>query len=549
MSGEVITATEYQIYTKSGELRWVRITRHPVWDADDQHVVRLYNIAQDVTKEKAALSELEASRERYRMISELISDFAFSMVLSPTGDQKVEWVTGAFQRITGYDEQAILDSDSILVHPGDVQKYRDEFSRVIQGQTIDGSEYRIITQAGEQRWLQVSRLPDWDEQEQRVIRVYCVGQDITYRKRTEVALIENEERFRLITQATSNGLYDCDLVNNLVWRNDWYNRYLGRTEAVSGRGIWSKRIHPDDYEATMRSHRAALASDATSWIGEYRLRNQEDQYRTFLDRTYIVRDDKGEALRAIGAITDITERRAYDQRAMDLRVQTERIQVLTGLVRAMSHDFRTPLTVINTSIYLLNRTDDPERQQYHLAKIQDQVMRLEKLIDGLRTMALLDADDAYEFTSVDVNRLVDYVQSVQQSACDAKEITLQVYTADNLPAIEGDDNWLDRAFTNLVENAIQFTPTGNQITLRTYRREDDVILEVEDTGVGMTAEQQEAVFTPLYRGAEHRPADNAYGLGLTITHKIVSAHHGRIELESIVDKGTTFRLLFPVKTL
>ncbi len=548
LSGGEVPVYERRFIHKSGREIVTEVNLTLVRDVAGQPQY-IQSIVRDITERKRAEMALRTSEERYRIISELMSDYAYLFRLEPDGTQVLEWVTDSMTRVTGYTVDELLNQQLQLIHPDDNAWVQADIQRAVAGEFIAACEYRIFDKMGQIRWIRIARHPIWDDAEQRVTRLYNVAQDITQGKEAEAALMQSEERFRLITQATTDGLYDCDLVAGTVWRNDWYVRYLGLTSPISGRGVWAPALHPDDHDEILASHRTTLAGNANSWTGEYRLRGQDGNYRIFTDRTYIVRDQQGRAIRAMGAVTDVTEAREHEQRALELRVQTERIEMLTKFIRAMSHDFRTPLTVINTSIYLLNRSNDPARQQLHLDKIQDQVGQLEKLIDGLRTMAILDSDDVFEFQPLDVNRLVEYVQTHEGPKCEEKGINLYVKTGTDLPRIFGDENWLHHALTSLVENAIQFTPSGNTITLRTDQQADCILVEVQDTGIGMTEAQQQAIFTPLYRAAEHRPADNGYGSGLPIAYKIINEHQGRIELESVPNQGTTFRILLPVKTL
>ena len=141
------------------------------------------------------LSEEQALRDsetRYRIISELISDYAYAYNVHADGSYTFDWITDAsFTRVTGY-EWSENTANFKLYHPDDVERSRQDMAQVLHGQTQHG-EYRILTRNGEIRWLHVQRQPQWSETEQRVIRFYSAASDITERKRTEAALRESEE--------------------------------------------------------------------------------------------------------------------------------------------------------------------------------------------------------------------------------------------------------------------------------------------------------------------------------------------------------------------
>jgi len=187
-----LSAEEFRIITKSGDVRWLYMYRRPVWDEAQQRVVRIYGTAQDITERKHAEEALRQSEERYRIISELISDYAFAYRVEPDGALTREWVTDSYTRITGY-EVGEIDRRGIytLYVPQDQPRAAADVAAVLQGIPNHG-EYQIITKQGEERWIHIARQPVWDAQENRVARFFGGAQDITERKRAEAA--EREQR-------------------------------------------------------------------------------------------------------------------------------------------------------------------------------------------------------------------------------------------------------------------------------------------------------------------------------------------------------------------
>jgi signal transduction histidine kinase len=131
-----------------------------------------------------------------------------------------------------------------------------------------------------------------------------------------------------------------------------------------------------------------------------------------------------------------------------------------------------------------------------------------------------------------------------------KSVELVLELAPRLPIIEGDARWLYRAIRYLVENALRFTPAGGMITLRTFTRAPYVALEVADTGAGIPPDILPYIFERFYKGSRARTQDGSgAGLGLAVVKKIVMLHGGCVEAESVVDAGSTFRILLPPGTL
>jgi PAS domain S-box-containing protein len=139
----------------------------------------------------------------------------------------------------------------------------------------------------------------------------CIVHDITSRKRMEEQLRRSEERFRLLAQATKDALSDRDLRNEAMWRSDnfWEQFGYSRKEVEPDVGAWRELIHPEDRDRVVKGFQTALARHADSHEVEYRFRRADDSYAVVLERTYIIYGESGEPIRALSAMTDLSDRR------------------------------------------------------------------------------------------------------------------------------------------------------------------------------------------------------------------------------------------------
>ncbi len=535
---------ELGLITATGKHMWVRAIAHV--DEQDGKVLRIFGTFQDITQRREAEMRLRESEERYRTITDLISDYAFSVRVPEAGSNEVtfEWITeDSLTRITGYTFEEFKNLS--IMHSDDYQQTMREMHAVTQGQT-NSSTFRILTKWGDTRWLRLDRYPVWDDEFKKVIRFYGIAHDITEIKQAEDAQRRSEERFRLISQSTLDGLYDIDMSANQTWLSDGYMRLFNLTEIPTDViGWWLSRIHADDQDEVRQKLSRLIDGNISRWSAEYRIYGSNGKLIFITDRGYIIPDETGKAERMIGAVTDVTQQREVEQRKLEVAVEREKLHIFTDFITAISHDFRNPLSILNTSIYLLQKVSDPENQQRHIAKLKHEIAHIEVLVEGLLTMSQLGSPEQFNFSPLNVNELLHYVEVREQSKFEESDLRLEIQPADDLPLVQADLNWLYRALRNLISNAHLYTPEGGEVTVSTYQTEDEVVIQVEDTGIGIPPEHLDRIFDPLYRVQSHRPS-SGQGLGLSIVRKIVERHEGHITVESLVDHGSIFRIHLPV---
>jgi signal transduction histidine kinase len=204
------------------------------------------------------------------------------------------------------------------------------------------------------------------------------------------------------------------------------------------------------------------------------------------------------------------------------------------------------VTTLNTSLYLLERAPDDRRAEY-LSRLKRQVQQLTAFVNAVLDLSRLDVHrNKVPFTAVDFNAVVQQVCDSLASKAELAGLTLICQLEDGLPPVSGDSGQLGQVVTNLVANAINYTPTG-QIEVLTGQDGDQgqVYLSVRDTGVGIPADDIPHVFERFYRSNQvsHLPGS---GLGLGIVKEIVDLHQGKIEVESESGMGSVFTVWLPV---
>ncbi len=211
----------------------------------------------------------------------------------------------------------------------------------------------------------------------------------------------------------------------------------------------------------------------------------------------------------------------------------------------VAHDLRTPMTRFrNISEMALQAGDDVELFREALEKGVEESNIILKMLDTL--MDISEAETgimSIDLYMVNVSVLIGKIADMYQFVAEEKEINLQISSPENLN-IEADSNRISQALSNILDNAIKFTPAGGQINIEAQQINRELVIKIQDTGIGIGFEELTKIWDRLYRGDQSR-TKKGLGLGLSLVKGIIKAHNGRIEVNSELGKGTTFTISLP----
>jgi len=345
-------------------------------------------------------------------------------------------------------------------------------------------------------------------------------------------LLTSREHFRFLADtipvivwtALPNG--DLDYFNT-----QWYN-YTGLTfEQSVGKG-WQSVEHPDDLPKLLVAWNKSLISGEPFKIEE-RKKSANGVYRWHIMNALPFTDNNGNVIRWFGVCTDI------EHQKKDMEKKDEFISMA-------SHELKTPVTTLKayTEILLMEaETKENKIERNMLQKMDMQINKLTSLIGDLLDVSKSNSGQLnLEIEEIDFNKLVKEVVNVMQIAVKTHSIELNLSASQR---IDGDKNRLGQVITNLISNAVKYSPKANKILISTETDGGQIKLCVTDYGIGIPLSQQPKLFSRFFRVSK-----NTYpglGLGLYICNEIIKRHSGKMDFKSVEGKGSTFCFYLPIK--
>jgi len=357
--------------------------------------------------------------------------------------------------------------------------------------------------------------------------------DISDRRALEEALRAERDRLDAILFNVGDAVVVTDAAGVIEYVNPAWERLNGYSseEAVGHpASILKSGLHGAELYGELWS----TVTSGRSWHGEMVNRRKDGStYDVALTVTPLL-DPRGAVVHIVAVLYDISALKEVDR-------------LKTQFVSDVSHELRTPLTNIRLYLDLLRTTSDRMKVERYLDTLSRESDRLAHLIDDLLSLSRLDSGSTVpNMQPVDINRLLRSLVDDRRNLAASRGLELHLAVDPALPLAMGDERLLTQVFTNLLTNAINYTPDHGKVMLRTYRLDEEnalgVATDVEDTGPGIPAEEQPQLFRRFFRGRAGRTTGAAgTGLGLAICKEIVDRHGGRIRLEAERKPGTGAR--------
>lgn len=229
-------------------------------------------------------------------------------------------------------------------------------------------------------------------------------------------------------------------------------------------------------------------------------------------------------------------------------IENARLFLQTDLIAEFMHELKTPLMALTAASELLNRENLGEKALELVDMIQRETMRLAKMAQEFLDLARLESGRTQLAQQiVDIDDLVNDVANLQAAQAEVYQISLKTELPNDLPTISADYDRLKQVLLNLTSNAIKYNREGGQVAIAVQNLGPEIVIEIRDTGPGIAKENLHHLFERFYRIPDNEGFTKGTGLGLSIAARILQEHGGRIEVDSVLGQGSTFRCFLPAK--
>lgn len=450
---------------------------------------------------------------------------------------------------TSLTYEAFLDA----VHPDDREYVDQKWKAALSGEPYD-IEHRIIAN-GEGKWVQEKAELEFNK-DGVLLGGFGTVQDVTERKQIQDKLFQSERKYRTLYETTLDGIVSFDMSGRITECNDAYANMLGYSKDEL-KTMTYRQLTPEKWRQMEEEIiREQVIERGYSDLYEKEYIRKDGFIFPISKRVWLIRDEKGRPAGRWGIVRDIarskqleSELKRYSEhleRLVEERTQklknAERLIAIGETAAMVGHDIRNPLQTVDGAVYIAkeeikslpSRTQEIINIEEMLNAIQDEARYVDKIVSDLQDYARPLAPETEE---TDTKRLIDDILADNPAP---QNVEVSVTVEQDCCTITVDPTMMKRILTNLITNAQQAMPDGGKLTITASRKEGELHLGVQDTGLGIPDENKAKIFGPLFSTKA-----KGQGLGLAVVKRLVEAQNGTIRFDSEVGRGTTFTVSIP----
>jgi len=509
----------------------------------NEEFIGVMGISRDISEHK----KVREAQARVTAILDATPDF---VGIADLGG-RASYINRAGRKMVGMSEDE--PAENMFIYDYHPEWVRLRFSEILPLVIRDGvwsGEMALLTRAG--REIPVSQVIVTQKAPDGTVEAFStIMRDISERKQTEDALRESEERYRGLFENANDAIATFTLDAIITSVNRGAERMLGWSrEELVGQHVSMVATPTSVALASERTRRFLAGEKLPSSTFEVELIHKDGHLVAVEARTRAIRDRAGTPIGFQGNYRDVSGKRALERQRDDF-------------LAMLAHDVRNPLAAILGYVDLLQRGTGEHSSSFEkefVQRVRDNAVTIHSLITNYLDLARAEAGKlVFLKTPQTVDAILHRVVQQYAGIAQRHHLTLVLDITEELPTLLADGMALERIFSNLIRNAIKFTPETGKITVCALRQtkarekessvslapEESVVVEVSDTGPGIAPEEIPLLFQK-YRPATLTRSQDGTGLGLFIVKTFVEAHGGRVEVDSALGSGTCFRVILPI---
>ena len=530
------------LYKKNGEFISVETKAvSGLWDGKDA----LYCISRDIRERQLAESKL-------KMQSSAFEAFTLAIIITDINGI-IQWANSSFSKLSGYPLSEIIGKNPNQIVKSGLQDrnfYETLWNTILDGKVWSG-EMINRRKDGSLFPEDLTITPVMDVNG-NITNFIAIKIDIAKRKKMELELQKSEERWHFAIEGSGYGAWDLNMTTKEVFFSDQWKIMLGYSvhEIENKFEEWERLVHPDDFKLCPAESNRHFNGETEFYANEYRMLCKDGKYKWILGRGKLIEwTPDGKPSRIIGTHKDITNSKLLEEQ---LRKSIEKEKELNDLksrfVATTSHEFRTPLaSILMISDTLISHLQKMNATQVlaRLAKIKGHVLHLTDIVNNVLQLSKMQ-EGKIGFKPKKEN-MIAMCLSIVEEFSSVKLVKGHIIFKSPFDALiaKVDDRLIIQAVNNLISNAIKYTLEDPSVIIELKLENEELILRIQDNGIGIPEEDIKYLFTPFFRAGNVSTIQGT-GLGLSIVREAVLIHGGRVSCSNNTDKGATFTLHFPI---
>jgi PAS domain S-box-containing protein len=529
----------------------------------NEKVVGFRGFTVDITERNRAQEALRESEEKYRNLVDNMNDGLY--LLNTKG--YYTFVNKIIEHRSGMPAEWYYSThflDQVL--PPFREKARENFEKVLAGITPPPFEYKYVTPNGNILFVETNARPLYEKG--KIIGIQGLSRDITWRKQAEEAIFNSREMLRTV----------LDTIPQRVFWKDRNSIYLGCNKPLAqdcGFADPSEVVGKTDYETTSATTADLYRADEREVMetGRAKLNYEETQVKPDGTQAWLMTSkvplhgNDGRVIGILGTYEDITERkraevriREYSDHLEELvskrtaqiqelerqQAQMEKLAAAGRLAARIAHEINNPLAGIKNS-FLLIKGAIPDNHPYfaYVARIEKEINRIAGIVRHMFDLYRPEQTLPQEFS---IRETIEDISILLQPLCQEHQLTLEVETQQAPNKICLPENLLRQILYNLIINAVQASPPGKTVRITAVTDPKELTLTVIDQGEGILEEVRSKIYEPFFT-TKNNSGSGGLGLGLSVSKGLVESMKGKLEFETQLRQGTTFRVVLPLDNL